>query len=70
MFQSRSMLSGLRYVLQALVGVEVVGSLMQRLVHGLALRLHTLSSGGGGGGGGWSPWGTVQSAYAYGFGIF
>ncbi|CAN7099430.1 unnamed protein product [Brassica rapa subsp. narinosa] len=48
MFQSRLMLSGLLYVLQALVGVSV-WSLTQRLVHSLVLRLHTLSSGGRGG---------------------
>ncbi|CAF1708953.1 unnamed protein product, partial [Brassica oleracea var. botrytis] len=41
MFQSRSMLYGLLYVLQALVGVSV---LTQRLVHVLALRLNSLSS--------------------------
>ncbi|CAG7869879.1 unnamed protein product, partial [Brassica rapa] len=51
MFQSRLMLSGLLYVLQALVGVSV-WSLTQRLVHSLVLRLHTLSSGGRGGGSG------------------
>ncbi|KAG2292608.1 hypothetical protein Bca52824_039277 [Brassica carinata] len=37
------MLSGLLYVLQALVGVSVL-SLTQRLVHVLALRLNSLSS--------------------------
>ncbi|KAF3511299.1 hypothetical protein F2Q69_00007826 [Brassica cretica] len=42
-FASRSMLSGLLYVLQSLVGVSV-WSLTQRLVHVLALRLNSLSS--------------------------